>query len=160
MTAALLFRRTHGGVAKISPEALAQMVLFRQTEPGSREAGGVLLGRHILGCRDIVIDEVTCPASADHRLRRSFHRSHAYHQQVIDARWSSSRGTCQYLGEWHTHPETFPTPSSVDFSDWRRRLRVDRFTGDALLFIIIGTAETRVWEGLQHSLAVEALSST
>ncbi len=160
MNKALLFRRTYGGVAKASPEALSQMLLFRQTEPDSREAGGILLGRHILGCKDIVIDEVTCPAPADHRLRLSFHRSQVYHQQVIDERWRISRGTCQYLGEWHTHPEAFPTPSSVDFSDWHRRLRVDRFTGGALLFIIIGTAEVRVWEGIRYSLAIEALPST
>lgn len=159
MSEALLFHRPCGGVVKVAPEALEQMFLFRQVEADSQEAGGVLLGRHILGCRDIVIDEVTSPAPSDRRLRLSFHRSHAYHQEVINSRWRNSRGTCQYLGEWHTHPETFPTPSSVDFLDWRRRLQVDQFAGDALLFIIIGTVGAGAWEGLRHSLAIGAMSA-
>ncbi len=159
MSEALLFRRACGGVVKLTPEALAQMLLFRQVEADSREAGGVLLGRHIIGCRDIIIDEVTSPAPADRRMRLSFQRSQAYHQQVIDARWRNSRGTCQYLGEWHTHPEAYPTPSSVDVSDWHRRLQVDQFSGDALLFIIIGIAGVGAWEGVRHSPAIGAMSA-
>lgn len=159
MTGALLFRRSCGGVVKVVSDALTQMLLFRQEAADSREAGGVLLGRHILGCRDIIIDEVTSPAPADRRRRLSFHRSHAYHQQVIDNRWRTSRGTCQYLGEWHTHPEASPTPSPVDFSDWRRRLQVDQFAGDALLFIIVGTVGLGAWEGLRPTLTIEAMSA-
>lgn len=157
MSESLLFRRTCGGMVKVAPEALQQLVLFRQLEPASREAGGVLLGRRILGFQDVVIDEVTSPAPEDRRTRLGFHRSQGYHQNVIDARWRNSQGTCLYLGEWHTHPETCPIPSPVDLSDWRRRLQVDQFTGNSLLFIIVGTVWVNAWEGLRHSLAIGAM---
>ena len=153
----LLFHRAGGGLVKVAPAALAQLLLFRQLEPDSTEAGGVLLGRHIVGCRDMVIDEVTVPMQEDRRLRLAFHRSQTGHQKVIDARWLDSEGTCHYLGEWHTHPETAPTPSSVDLADWRRRLSVDQFEGDSLLFLIVGTRELRAWEGLRHSYALRGL---
>ncbi|NMO18772.1 hypothetical protein HPC49_14015 [Pyxidicoccus fallax] len=146
-----------GTRVKLDPAALSQMLAFRQTRTCHPEAGGVLLGRYIVGCRDVVVDEVTIPMAGDWRLPFFFRRSHSRHQQVIDARWAASRGTCQYLGEWHTHPEPIPGPSSTDIADWRRRLRTDRFDGDSLLFIIVGIREVRVWEGSRGDRAFTLL---
>ena len=139
---------------KIDPAALDQMLRFQQLEAHQAEAGGVLLGRHILGGHDIVVDEVTSPMPEDVRTRQTFHRSKVGHQQVIDERWRSSEGTCLYLGEWHTHPEPSPLPSRVDLGDWCRRLLADRFTGDSLLFVIVGTQEVKAWEGFRRPLAM------
>ncbi|MCY1018629.1 Mov34/MPN/PAD-1 family protein [Pyxidicoccus sp. MSG2] len=136
---------------KIDSPALTMMLRFQQVEAGQPEAGGVLLGRHIVRCLDVVIDEATCPMPGDLRGPVTFHRSREHHQRVIDERWHSSEGTCLYLGEWHTHPEPHPMPSHVDVRDWRRRLREDRFEGASLFFIIVGTREVRVWEGDRDS---------
>jgi integrative and conjugative element protein (TIGR02256 family) len=110
------------------------------------EAGGVLLGRHLRDGNAIVVDAVTVPMDGDRRTRTRFHRAQRRHQAAIDAAWAASEGTCTYLGEWHTHPEPVPTPSLVDWADWRRRLRQDRYT-ELLFFVIVGTAAVRVWEG-------------
>lgn len=141
------FRRPDGTVLLIDAVPLAMMLAFRQTKRRDREAGGVLLGRHLLGVPHIVVDEVTTPTKRDCRFLTFFKRSRAPHQRVIDERWASSSGTCQYLGEWHTHPEPVPHASSVDMTDWRRRLRNDIFDSTALLFVIVGTNAIRVWEG-------------
>lgn len=153
----LVFHRLDGSGVKVGPVALSRMLVFQQTGSSHTEAGGILLGRYIAGCRDVVVDEVTSPMEGDRRTRFAFHRSPARHQAVIDSRWAASRGTCQYLGEWHTHPELSPTPSSVDLSDWRRRLRADRFDGDALLFVIVGICEVRIWEGSRRTLVIDPL---
>jgi integrative and conjugative element protein (TIGR02256 family) len=153
----LVFRRLDGSGVKVGPGALLRMLAFRQTHASHTEAGGILLGRYIVGCRDVVVDEVTVPMQGDRRMRFAFHRSPEHHQEVIDSRWAASRGTCQYLGEWHTHPQLSPTPSSVDISDWRRRLRVDQFDGDSLLFVIVGIREVRVWEGSRRAHAIAPL---
>ncbi|MBN9686151.1 Mov34/MPN/PAD-1 family protein [Corallococcus sp. NCSPR001] len=145
----LLFRRAGGGVLKVSPEVLARLDPFRQLEPSQTEAGGVLLGRQIQGCDDIIIDEVTTPMTGDSRARLRFHRAPSRHQSVIDARWAESQGTCHYLGEWHTHPEPVPTPSSVDVDGWRRRLKEDRFEGSSLFFLIVGMEQVAIWEGIR-----------
>jgi len=147
----VVFRRPGGAVVKLDPVALTRMLLFQQLEPHQTEAGGVLLGRHILGCDDIVIDEVTSPMPGDLRTPLSFHRDKAHHQLVIDERWRSSEGTCLYLGEWHTHPELYPMPSRVDLGDWSRRLRTDQFTGKSLFFIIVGNCGVHAWEGFRLS---------
>lgn len=152
------FRRVDGTVLLIDATPLARMLSFRQTKRNDHEAGGVLLGRHLLEVPHIVVDEVTTPTREDSRLRAFFKRSRAPHQRVIDDRWATSSGTCQYLGEWHTHPEPVPHPSSVDMADWRRRLRTDTFDGDSLLFLIVGTAAICVWEGSRTSTALRPLT--
>lgn len=146
-----VFRRPDGAVVKIDSAALARMLGFQQLGVLQPEAGGVLLGRHLLRCEDVVIDDATGPMPGDMRGPVTFHRSRAHHQRVIDERWQSSEGTCLYLGEWHTHPEPHPIPSLVDLGDWRRRLREDQFEGEALFFIIVGTREVCVWEGDRRS---------
>nr|WP_254627998.1 Mov34/MPN/PAD-1 family protein [Myxococcus sp. CA040A] len=127
------------------------MLGFQQVADHDAEAGGVLLGRILVNCDDVVIDEVTLPMTEDTRGRFTFHRARSRHQQVVDDRWKDSRGTCLYLGEWHTHPEPYPTPSHVDVGDWRRRLREDQFEGESLLFLIVGTHSVGAWEGRRRS---------
>jgi integrative and conjugative element protein (TIGR02256 family) len=152
-----LFRRAGGAVVKLDAAALTDLLRFRQSEFQRAEAGGVLLGRRILGSADVVIDEVTTPLEGDRRTRTTFHRAQARHQQVIDARWSESGGTCQYLGEWHTHPEPLPVPSLIDVLDWCRRLGEDRFDGESLFFLIIGTDDVRAWEGFRQPRVIVPL---
>ena len=134
------------GRVQISMAALARMMRYTQTELTSKEAGGVLLGGHILGTQDIVIDTVTVPMPGDRRSRTRFFRAKKLHQLIIDMAHERSDGTCTYLGEWHTHPEEVPTPSMIDWLDWQRRLIFDIFT-PPIFFCIVGTASIRVWEG-------------
>ena len=121
---------------------------YAQHLPGQPEAGGILLGRHIVDSDDVIIDRVTVPQSGDRQTRTRFFRARRRHQDALDEAWRISGGTCTYLGEWHTHPETIPTPSWVDRANWRRKLLTDRFTAP-IFFVIVGTIEMRVWEG-QH----------
>ncbi len=141
-----MLARPDGGRFRIGREAAATMRRYVQEGPRRPEAGGVLLGRHILGARDIIVDRVTVPSRGDRRRRFRFFRARRRHQEAIDCAWQDSGGTCTYLGEWHTHPEAFPSPSFLDRLEWWRKLLFDSFT-EPIFFIIIGTDETRVWEG-------------
>lgn len=46
-----------------------------------------------------------------------------------------------YLGEWHTHPEDSPSPSTIDTDGWQR-ICSKRKT--PMLFVIVGTQD-RLW---------------
>ena len=59
-------------------------------------------------------------------------------------------GRLKVLPQWHTPPEQHPTPSGIDRQNWQRKLLVDRFT-EPIFFVIMGTAETHVWEGRRSS---------
>ncbi len=157
MTTSLLFTTLAGRRLKVDGAVLARLTAYRQVAADQHEAGGVLLGRYLLGSEDVVVDEITEPMPGDHRSRFRFRRQQKSHQRRIDDAWLASRGTCGYLGEWHTHPEPNPTPSRTDLEDWQRHLRVDVFDGDTLYFLIVGNKTIHAWEGARSSLAVSPM---
>lgn len=152
-----IFYRSADLWLEITTAAWLVMQCFTQNATDATEAGGVLLGRHLADGSAIIVDDVTTPLLGDTRRRTHFHRERQRHQIAIDLVWWASNGTCTYVGEWHTHPEAIPTPSRVDWLDWQRRLATDHFT-EPLFFVIVGTEQTRVWEGRRDG-SLTALSS-
>lgn len=142
----IVFKRSRKGVLVISGNALQKMLAYIQCKPHATEAGGVLLGRFILNCPDIIIDDVTTPLKGDKRSRTSLWRSET-HQRLIDQAWHESEGTKVYLGEWHTHPEIIPTYSSVDERNWQALLNNTGIVSPVLYFIIVGIEDICIWQG-------------
>jgi integrative and conjugative element protein (TIGR02256 family) len=147
----LVFSQADGSRVKLTAEVVARLRAYAQYAPDAPEAGGVLLGRYLLDSCDIVVDDLTEPLPGDSRGRCFFHRAQAAHQRIIEQAWRASGGTCTYLGEWHTHPEAYPMPSSTDRRDWRRKLRHDQYF-DRLLFLIVGTSAVAGWHGSRSQL--------
>jgi integrative and conjugative element protein (TIGR02256 family) len=125
-------------------KALEQLRAHEQRSRWRAEAGGVLLGRHLLDSHDLVVDEVTVPQRSDRRMRFSFFRSKR-HNLLAYRKWEASDGHTAYLGLWHTHPEADPEPSQVDRRDWEQAVARDSFEGDRLFFPIVGIGRIRVW---------------
>jgi integrative and conjugative element protein (TIGR02256 family) len=140
----LVFKVTSKQRLIITSQAVEQLLAHVQKWCWQREAGGVLLGRHLLDSEDVVVDEVTGPQSSDRRTRFSFFRSKK-HEHIAKERWLAEANTIAYLGLWHTHPEDSPTPSSVDREDWQQAVTNDAFDGARLFFPIVGRREIRVW---------------
>lgn len=140
----MVFRVTSRQRLILVPGAVEKMQAFAQLHWWNTEAGGVLLGRHLLDSHDVVVDEVTTPQSSDRRSRFSFFRSRR-HETLARERWQVQSGTMAYLGLWHTHPETDPTPSGVDRNDWTQAVSSDTYEGDRLFFPIVGTHCIRIW---------------
>ncbi|MBL0492945.1 Mov34/MPN/PAD-1 family protein [Aeromonas veronii] len=140
----LVFRVTSKQRLIITSQAVEQLLAYVQKRCWQREAGGVLLGRHLLDSEDVVVDEVTSPQSSDRRARFSFFRSKK-HEHIARERWLEEMNTLAYLGLWHTHPEDSPTPSPVDREDWQQAVANDTFDGERLFFPIVGRKEIRVW---------------
>src|ERR1043166_5725565 len=141
----MIFEHKSGSRVEITPVVLHAMRRFRQVRSNQTEAGGILLGRLIEGCGDIIIDEVTVPDRSDRRSRFNFFRSKRAAQARINAAWRESGQTRNYLGEWHTHPENCPTPSEHDIENWMRIVDRSLFEQDALVFVIVGRTATKAW---------------
>lgn len=93
-------------------------IFFRHTQINDSdcEAGGLLLGS-VHGTH-VLIEHATVPTVRDKRFRYLFKRMPYGHEAIALERWTASRGTIRYLGEWHSHPEDHPNPSDLDRSEW------------------------------------------
>lgn len=136
---------TRGGLVLIEPEPLQVMDAHWQNSPEIPESGGILMGYR--RGEHLHVTFATPPQATDTRKRYRFHRSSQPHQMMALARWEESGGTVDYLGEWHTHPQAEPTPSMLDYGEWRKIYR-----GKALpmLFAVMGW-DGDLWLGLSTS---------
>lgn len=141
-----------GRIVLLQKTILPLLDTYRQVDRKSLEAGGVLLG-----CRrdpHLEVTRITEPASGDVRRRTYFDRRDPCHQRDAIKAWRDSGQYIDYLGDWHTHPEPSPTPSGVDFKQWR--LSRGKTNIDPMLELIIGTEE--VWVGLVSNGKVRRLT--
>jgi integrative and conjugative element protein (TIGR02256 family) len=65
------------------------------------------------------------------------------------AKWRISDETMDYIGEWHTHPESNPQPSTLDLDEWRK---ICARRQDPMVFLIQGTV--RHWLGVGQGRAI------
>lgn len=153
----LIYILENGGRLKVPTSILEQFNLFVQSEFYIPESGGVLLGRFIKDTDDIVLDVISIPQEFDTQKRCFFRREKEPHQTIIDTYWQRTKGTGHYLGEWHTHPENYPHPSSTDFKNWIELLQVASYYGTTLIYIIIGIKEIVVYQGSNQNLTIQKL---
>lgn len=115
---------------------------YAQTESKATEAGGILLGHRAGG--DIHVTSATGPLPNDRRARLSFDRLDAGHQHAALNAWTESGCTVDYVGDWHTHPQGIPAPSSKDYVEWRK---LTKTLPKPHIFVIVGTSDSRLWLG-------------
>lgn len=107
------------------------------TDTSMSESGGILLGfrkedNHLEVC------SATEPTTTDQQSRYEFTRNRGVHQSRARQLWLRSRGYIDYIGEWHTHPESIPSPSFVDIRSWKK---ISQRVGRPMIGLIIGTEE-------------------
>lgn len=119
----------------ISQSVLDGLNKFVQT--GKKlENGGVLMGS-IFDDR-IEILRISVPTPFDRCNRYGFVRDKRSAKLFIDYEFINSNGKIIYLGEWHTHPEDYPTPSSQDKKMIREQYKENVFDEKFLLMLILG----------------------
>ena len=131
---------------------------YRQTKKGQKEAGGLLIGRHLLENEHLVVDQITEPSWWDKRFRTFFYRSSS-HNKILYKAWKASDKTQTLIGLWHTHPEPVPSPSTVDWGDWSRTIGHGDFAGESVFFLIVGSVKVRVWQGNRSAQFLELVES-
>jgi len=100
------------------------------------EMGGILMGRAV-GSK-IYVQKASIPTPFDKSSRFSFNRHKKSAQLFIDYEFLNSSGTVIYIGEWHTHPESNPTPSGTDFKMIKNQFKENIINEDFLLMVIVG----------------------
>lgn len=146
----LSYALPNGSKLIIPDNVVARLLSYRQTQKRHKEAGGFLVGRHLLENDHLVVDQITEPGWWDRRFRSFFYRSNKHNKLVYNA-WTASNKTETLIGLWHTHPEPVPNPSGVDWQNWRKALLHGDYVGSCLVFMIIGSQQIRVWQGDRYA---------
>lgn len=142
-----------GGKILIEPHVIELIRGYCQHEASRPESGGILLGYR--RGNHLHIAEATTPQPNDQRMRFQFFRRDINHQKAAIRRWELSGNLMDYVGEWHTHPEAEPTPSSLDMKEWKKICCAQQ-TG--MVFLIAGWTGA-LWLGVgQGKLIVQAKS--
>jgi integrative and conjugative element protein (TIGR02256 family) len=144
----LVLRASYGPIVLMPRKVVSLMRRYQMPTEVHKEAGGIFIGnyrnRHIevLGCTE--------PMPEDRRHLYSFDRMDPRHAEYADVLWRKSGRTSTFVGEWHTHPEAHPSPSSIDHSTWNTVIR--KCHPMSVIFSICGTTETCFWLGTTSRL--------
>jgi integrative and conjugative element protein (TIGR02256 family) len=130
------------GSILIEQDVLVLLSGYRQSAIAAPESGGILLGYR--RGPHLHVSAATVPQPGDRQSRFSFDRQERSHQRLATAHWRDTGEAGDYLGEWHTHPESQPTPSDIDTKAW---LDVTIRRDVPMLFVILGT-RTSLWLGV------------
>ena len=133
----MLIIESGGASIKISFEVLEKMFHYIQDDNNKPEAGGILIG-HDLEDNNFSITDISIPSVYDKSSRFNFTRSKKNAQQILNKLFKESKGKKIYLGEWHTHPEDYPTPSPLDSKSIVERMQRDVLNSEIIFMIIIG----------------------
>src|SRR5678815_3843938 len=114
-------------------EALKTFDAYRQRHCWQREAGGQLFAR-IRG-KSWIVEQAAGPHRRAIRTRFGFVPYQAAQQEEINHRHVKG---LEFVGDWHTHPEDFPEPSSPDIKSISNVVRESTHHLPGFLMCIVG----------------------
>jgi integrative and conjugative element protein (TIGR02256 family) len=125
----------------VSLGALEEIVSDVRSFGHDKERGGILLGKR--RGPHLEVTEATRPMRWDSSTMFSFCRSANGHSEIAIKRWKQSSNIVDWIGEWHSHPENDPTPSSIDVRSWNE---ITEQRTAPMVFLIVGWKSC--WIGL------------
>ena len=124
---------------------LQYVSLHRQLGSRTSEAGGQPFAQ--LNSDKIIVEKATGPRPQDRRTRFSYFPHRPSEQEEIFCFHTQG---LHYVGDWHTHPQRIPTPSSDDFDSMSELFRKSEHSLNAFILMIVG--QTSPPTGLHVSL--------
>ena len=85
------------------------------------------------------------------RTRNRFQRDAEYAQAEVDRLHQESGGRDDYVGEWHSHPQSVPA-SVVDRSSMEWIGTNERYQRDEPVLVIMQRTHSRAWRPRAHRL--------
>ena len=154
-----------GQILVFQAGVIAHVMAHRQLHWWQNEAGGQLFAR--FADSQILVAEATGPRPGDRRTRYSYRSDAHAEQREID--WMHAFGL-HYVGDWHTHPQREPAPSTPDLESIAESVRKSTHNLNGFVLMVVGRAaapaglHVSVHDGvtghrLSPSLTVESASA-
>lgn len=138
------FQLPNGKVVDILSPVLDEIFKWIQDDVEKPESGGFIVGYTHENSGNISLEAVSTPAPLDKKSRFFFAIRDPLHKVFLK---KVQRRKSYYMGVWHTHPQQDPTPSDIDWKDWRETMKLDKTGSDFVFFIIAGIDKWRIWIG-------------
>jgi integrative and conjugative element protein (TIGR02256 family) len=113
----------------------------RRIKGKSVETGGVLFGKRDDTLCIIWIDAASGPPPDSKASRKQFICGTKGVEQLHESWKKLTRGSVEYIGMWHTHPEDIPFPSKIDLCGMARILTIGDPPPKNSLLLIVGLLE-------------------
>ncbi len=117
----------------IEPSVVRHLMHHRQLLSTHPEVGGQLFG--ILEKFRVRITLATGPRADDKRSRFSFFPCRSRENTEIKECFDAG---LHYVGDWHTHPQKKPSPSSIDFDSMTDCFRKSKHQLSHFIMVIVG----------------------
>jgi integrative and conjugative element protein (TIGR02256 family) len=134
----------HASVLEVFEAEIAQF--------GVVETGGVLLGWYEE--EKVVVFKATSAGPNSTHENFYFQADSNYIDMIIDMEYANSNGKINYVGEWHTHPQLTPQPSSVDLNSLDE---IVESSGKPNLLLIIGAIDFKKERFPDQSISIVKL---
>lgn len=134
----------NGKVADVLSPVLDEISKWIQDEIRKPESGGYIIGYQHRLTGNISLEAVSHPYNLDLKTRIHFDIRDPQHIVFLKR---AQKCESYYMGVWHTHPQDYPIPSSIDWDDWNETLRSDKTGSQYVFFIIAGISQWRLWIG-------------
>jgi len=136
---------------RLSPRAWREMAAaIRQGRRKRRmdsETGGLLFGKRDDGLRVIWVDDAIGPPPDSICSPEKFICGVKGTQEPTRKRKERFRGSVEFVGMWHTHPQDVPLPSSTDLSGMAQILTSGEAPPLRSLLVIVGWARDEILLG-------------
>jgi len=130
---------------KISGRAKVQIEVIRKNIKPF-EMGGICFG--LVNKDKIIITELVGMLKDDISEVNGFVRNSCKeYNKIIAKKWKHSDGLINYVGEWHTHNEDYPTPSNIDNKLLNDIQEYTNRIGYKPIVLIIGLKDNRIMIG-------------
>jgi len=114
-------------------DILSIMNNFKQNTPTSQEAGGQLFG--VLDKENIYLKYISTPKKTDVRSRFEYVPDRNKEKQEIAEMFKKG---LNYIGDWHTHADSQPMPSSTDLKSIKDCFKKSKHQLNFFIMIIVG----------------------
>lgn len=104
-------------------------------ETGTKETGGILIGRYSTSLNKVYINELSNPPSDSNAGFCWFNRGIRGLGEYLKKKWVQKDE--YYLGEWHFHPANVPEPSKTDIDQLKKISLDTRFQCKEPILIIV-----------------------
>ena len=118
---------------RLAPECVCALEGRRQIGRGAKEIGGQLFARIEPGLINVVFASVT--AGKSRRTRFGFFPDRDAERADVRSHFKAG---LHYVGDWHTHPEDIPNPSSTDVHEIRNIFKQSLHELPFMLLVVVG----------------------